>query len=67
LLPLGTPLSPTVQPNLPLDLWLLATEGTQEFPPLKKHQFYNNFLSHSDNASCKLAVFDAAKLQIRQN
>ncbi len=26
-----------------------------------------NFLSLSDNASCKLAFIDAAELQIRQN
>ena len=27
----------------------------------------HNILSHSDNASCKLAYINAAKLQIRQN
>ena len=43
----------------------LANEGTQEIPPLKK--FAHNFLSLCDNASCKLAYIDAAKLQIRQN
>ena len=41
--------------NLPLDLWSLATKGTQEFPPLKK--IAHNLLSQSDNASCKLALY----------
>ena len=58
--------------NLPLERSSLATEGTQEFPPLKKtvshkYQFMPNILSHSDKASCKLAYFDAAELQIPQN
>ena len=54
------------------ELCSLATEGTQEFPPLKKsvshkYRFIPNILSHSDKASCILAVFDAAELQILQN
>ena len=58
--------------NLPLERSSLATEGTQEFPPLKKSNakrttFTRNILSHSDKASCKLAYFDAAELQIPQN
>ena len=44
----------------------LATEGTQEFPPLKKNSdaqtskaatFAHNFLSLCDNASCILVYF----------
>ncbi len=58
--------------NLPLERSSLATEGTQEFPPLKKtvsrkYQFMPNILSLSDNASYKLAFIDAAELQIRQD
>ena len=33
----------------------------------KKSVFSHNILSLCDNASCKLAYIDAAKLQIRQN
>jgi len=32
--------------NLPLDLWSLATEGTQEFGSIKEREFVT--LSHSD-------------------
>jgi hypothetical protein len=36
--------------NLPLDLWSLATEGTQEFPPLKK-----SFACHRRDARISIA------------
>ena len=50
----------------------MRSRRTQEFPPLKKSNakrttFMRNILSHSDKASCILAYFDAAELQILQN
>jgi hypothetical protein len=55
--------------NLPLERSSLATEGTQEFPPLKKtvsrkYQFMPNILSLSDNASYKLAFIDGGCVKI---
>ena len=47
--------------NLPLELRSLATEGTQEFPPLKRCRYSHDILSLCDNGSYKLPFSDAAE------
>ena len=47
--------------NLPLELRSLATEGTQEFPPLKRCRYSHDILSLCDNGSYKLPFLDAAE------